>query len=140
MEWPTRECGNTASVQACNLRPPWYNSAIINFLTRLRFYHNRKFSPLLIGGLMANLFQILNQFVILFRKNVIEKSFINWRVLPLVKINARISDTPVLYNIFMFQSELYRNISQNSKVSDQILFFGNCFYKKCSSLKPFLRQ
>jgi hypothetical protein len=23
MEWPTRECGNTASVQACNLRPPW---------------------------------------------------------------------------------------------------------------------
>jgi hypothetical protein len=26
MEWPTRECGNTASVQACNLRPPWYQS------------------------------------------------------------------------------------------------------------------
>jgi hypothetical protein len=24
MEWPTRECGNTASVLACNLRPPWY--------------------------------------------------------------------------------------------------------------------
>jgi hypothetical protein len=44
---------------------------------------------------MANLFQILNQFVMLFRKNVIEKSFINWRVLPLVKINTRISDTPV---------------------------------------------
>jgi hypothetical protein len=22
MEWPTRECGNTASVLACNLRPP----------------------------------------------------------------------------------------------------------------------
>jgi hypothetical protein len=28
-------------------------------------------------------------------QNVIEKSFINWRVLPLVKINTRISDTPV---------------------------------------------
>jgi hypothetical protein len=45
---------------------------------------------------MANLFQILNQFVMLFRKNVIEKSFINWRVLPLVKINTRISDTPCI--------------------------------------------
>jgi hypothetical protein len=28
--------------------------------------------------LMANLFPILNQFVKLFRKNVIEKSFMNW--------------------------------------------------------------
>jgi hypothetical protein len=26
-------------------------------------------------------------------QNVIEKSFINWRILPLVKINTRISDT-----------------------------------------------
>jgi hypothetical protein len=43
---------------------------------------------------MANLFQILNQFVMLFRKNVIEKSFMNWRVLPLIKINTRISHTP----------------------------------------------
>jgi hypothetical protein len=41
---------------------------------------------------MGNLFQILNQFVTLSRKNVIEKSLINWRVLPLVKINTRISD------------------------------------------------
>jgi hypothetical protein len=32
--------------------------------------------------LMANLFQILNQFVLLFRKNVIEKSSMIWRVLP----------------------------------------------------------
>jgi hypothetical protein len=46
---------------------------------------------------MPNLFQILNQFVMLFRKNVIEKSFINWRVLPLVKINTRISDTPCIF-------------------------------------------
>jgi hypothetical protein len=45
---------------------------------------------------MANLFQILNQFAMLFRKNVIETSSINWRVLPLVKINTRISDTPCI--------------------------------------------
>jgi hypothetical protein len=30
----------------------------------------------------------------LFRKNVIEKSFMNWRVLPLIKINTLISHTP----------------------------------------------
>jgi hypothetical protein len=46
--------------------------------------------------LMVNLFQILNQFVLLFRKNVIEKSFMIWRVLPLVKINTRISETPCM--------------------------------------------
>jgi hypothetical protein len=40
------------------------------------------------------IFQILNQFVLLFRKNVIEKSSMIWRVLPLVKINTRISETP----------------------------------------------
>jgi hypothetical protein len=33
--------------------------------------------------LMLDLFQILNQFVLLFRKNVIEKSPMIWRVLPL---------------------------------------------------------
>jgi hypothetical protein len=43
--------------------------------------------------LMVNLFQILNQFVSLFRKNVREKSSMIWRVLPLVKINTRISET-----------------------------------------------
>jgi hypothetical protein len=32
----------------------------------------------------------------LFRKSVTEKSFMNWRVLPLVKINTRISDTPCI--------------------------------------------
>jgi hypothetical protein len=46
--------------------------------------------------LMVNLFQILNQFVLLFRKNVIEKSSMIWRVLPLVKINTRISETPCI--------------------------------------------
>jgi hypothetical protein len=45
---------------------------------------------------MANLFRILNQFVLLFRKNVIEKNSMNWRVLPLVKINTCISDTPCM--------------------------------------------
>jgi hypothetical protein len=29
-------------------------------------------------------------------QNVIEKSFMNWRVLPLVKIDTRISDTPCI--------------------------------------------
>jgi hypothetical protein len=43
-------------------------------------------------NLMVNLFQILNQFVLLFRKNVIEKSSMIWRVLPLVKI----SETPCI--------------------------------------------
>jgi hypothetical protein len=46
--------------------------------------------------LMLDLFQILNQFVLLFRKNVIEKSFMIWSVLPLVKINTRISKTPCI--------------------------------------------
>jgi hypothetical protein len=50
--------------------------------------------------LMVNLFQILNQFVLLFRKNVIEKSSIIWRVLPLVKINTRISETPCISRLF----------------------------------------
>jgi hypothetical protein len=50
--------------------------------------------------LMVNLFQILNQFVLLFRKNVMEKSSMIWRVLPLVKINTRISETPCIHFIF----------------------------------------
>jgi ABC-type taurine transport system ATPase subunit len=54
------------------------------------FTHRRVYT------LMVNLFQILNQFVLLFRKNVIEKSFMIWRVLPLVKINTRISETPCM--------------------------------------------
>jgi hypothetical protein len=51
---------------------------------------------------MANLFQILNQFVMLFRNNVVEKSFMNWRVLPLVKINTCISDTPSILQAVTF--------------------------------------
>jgi hypothetical protein len=52
---------------------------------------------------MVNLFQILNQFVLLFGKNVIEKSSMIWRVLPLVKINTRSSEIPwyiPTHNIF----------------------------------------
>jgi hypothetical protein len=47
--------------------------------------------------LRVNLFQILNQFVLLFCKNVIDKSSMIWRVLPLVKINTRILETPCIY-------------------------------------------
>jgi hypothetical protein len=54
------------------------------------FTHRRVYT------LIVNLFQILNQFVLLFRKNVIEKSRMIWRVLPLVKINTRISETPCI--------------------------------------------
>jgi hypothetical protein len=61
----------------------------VTFLTRL-------FTQRRVYILMANLFQILNQFVMLFRKNVISKSFMNWRVLPLVKINTHILDTPCI--------------------------------------------
>jgi hypothetical protein len=55
------------------------------------FTHRRVYT------LMVNLFQILNQFVLLFRKNVTEKSSMIWRVFPLIKINTRISETPVYY-------------------------------------------
>jgi hypothetical protein len=46
---------------------------------------------------MVNLFQILNQFVLLLRKNDIEKSSMIWRVLQMVKINTRISETPCIH-------------------------------------------
>jgi hypothetical protein len=55
---------------------------------------------------MTNLFQILNQFVMLFRKNVIEKSFMNWRVLSWVKIKTRILDTPV-YCVAKNQNKIF---------------------------------
>jgi hypothetical protein len=45
--------------------------------------------------LMVYLFQFLNQFVLLFRKNVIEKSSMIWRVLPLVKIKHVFQKHPV---------------------------------------------
>jgi hypothetical protein len=59
---------------------------------------------------MDNLFQMLHQFVMFFRKNVVEKRFINWRVPPLVKINTRISDTPCITKTqnFMFCLKIKR--------------------------------
>jgi hypothetical protein len=59
--------------------------------------------------LVVNLFQILNQFVLLFRKNVIEKSSMIWHVLPLVKINTRISETPRIYfGLYIFNKSSFR--------------------------------
>jgi hypothetical protein len=82
--------------------------------------------------LMVNLFQILNQFVLLFRKNVIEKSSMIWRVLPLVKINTRISETPCIswYSSFKRIKELnfLQNVLENvSKL--HLMFFR---WKICS--------
>jgi hypothetical protein len=68
-----------------------FNKAL--FLSQQKIFaltHRRVFT------LMVNLIQIINLFVLLFRKNVIEKSSIIWRVLPLVKINTRISETPCI--------------------------------------------
>jgi hypothetical protein len=65
--------------------------------------------------LMVNLFQILNQFVLLFRKNVIEKSSMIWRVLPLVKINTRISKTPCIsiFNLIFFIKKVWVKFTWN---------------------------
>jgi hypothetical protein len=62
---------------------------------------------------MVNLFQILNQFVLLLRKNVIEKNSIIWRVLPLVKINTRISETPcILFFLQTFITNYLRHVKK----------------------------
>jgi hypothetical protein len=58
---------------------------------------------------MVNFFQILNQFVVLFRKNVIEKSSMIWRVLPLVKTNTHISETACIYSHKRLQIEYNNN-------------------------------
>jgi hypothetical protein len=73
---------------------------------------------------MVNLFQILNQFVLLFRKNVIEKSSMIWRVLPLVKINTRISETPCI--LFYLQAD-HKKIIRHELL---YLFFFSCSYSK----------
>jgi hypothetical protein len=68
-----------------------FNKAL--FLSQQRIFaltHRRVYT------LMVNLFQILNQFVFLFGKNVIEKSSMIWGVLSLVEINIRISETPCI--------------------------------------------
>jgi hypothetical protein len=68
--------------------------------------------------LMVNLFQIF------FRKNVIEKSSMIWRVLPLVKINTRISEKPC--------------ISKYSLFASSHKFHGNKTYIKNSFIKTYL--
>jgi hypothetical protein len=83
-----------------------FNKAL--FLSQQKIFaliHNRAHRR--VNTLMVNLFQILNQFVLLFRKNVIERSSMIWRVLPLVKINTRISETPciVFDKIIKLQSQ-----------------------------------
>jgi hypothetical protein len=78
----------------------------MQFLDKAPFLSQQKIFALWVYTLMANLFQILYQFVMLFRKNVIQKSFINWRILPLVKINTRILDTPCINNnLFDYKEE-----------------------------------
>jgi hypothetical protein len=69
----------------------FFNKALFLSLQKIFALTHRR-----VYTLMANLFQILNQFVLLFRKNVIEKSSMIWRVLSLVKINTRISETPCI--------------------------------------------
>jgi hypothetical protein len=75
--------------------------------------------------LMVNLFQILNQFVLLFRKNVIEKSSMIWRVLPLVKINTRISETLCIPNL--------TSVKDNLKIYNKLMFLRLCpnEHEKC---------
>jgi hypothetical protein len=68
-----------------------FNKALFLLLQKVFALTHRR-----VYTLMANLFQILNQFVLLFRKNVIEKSSMIWRVFSLVKINTRISETPCI--------------------------------------------
>jgi hypothetical protein len=63
----------------------------VTFLKRLRFYLNRR-----VYILMANLFQILNQFETIFRKNSNRKKRFILQALLRVKINTRISDTPCI--------------------------------------------
>jgi hypothetical protein len=70
----------------------FFNKAL--FLSQQKIFaltHRRVYT------LMVNLFQILNQFVLLFRKNVIERGSMIWRVLPLVGVDTRISETPCIY-------------------------------------------
>jgi hypothetical protein len=81
--------------------------------------------------LMVDLFQILNQFVLLFRKNVIEKSSMIWRVFPLLKINTRISETPCMYRKKMgqiCQSYDVINIFSKWKATIPIILFDKAYF------------
>jgi hypothetical protein len=54
----------------------------------------------------------------LFRKNIIEKSFINWRILPLVKINTCISDTAC---IKVMQKHNYATFTKKSILKMKVI-------------------
>jgi hypothetical protein len=65
-------------------------------------------------------------------QNVIEKSFINWRVLSLVKINTRISGTPV------YREEGNCSPDLLSFESDKVYKHWTIFFdvnRKCESAK-----
>jgi hypothetical protein len=74
--------------------------------------------------LMVNLFQILNQFVLLFRKSVIEKSSMIWRVLPLVRIGTRVSETPCIYRNIKMTAPTTCNIIELQDVKKIIQIFS----------------
>jgi hypothetical protein len=78
----------------------FFNKAL--FLSQQKIFalsHRRVYT------LMVNFFQILNQFVVLFRKNVIKESSMIWRVLPLAKTNTHISETACIY-IYIYKATL----------------------------------
>jgi hypothetical protein len=77
--------------------------------------------------LMVNLFQILNQFVLLFPKNIIEKSSMIWRVLPLVKINPGISETPCIIDRKSIWNKRHENVN--------IIFLLNRLKIACISIE-----
>jgi hypothetical protein len=64
----------------------------------------------------------------LFRKNVIEKkSFINWRILPLIKINTFILDAPC---IEVVQKHNYATFTGRYKKVDSCILNINKFKMK----------
>jgi hypothetical protein len=63
-------------------------------------------------------------------KNVIEKSLINWRVLSLVKINTRISDTPCILE--------FRHNKLKIKFSNGIFCSANYFHDPNVAVDQFL--
>jgi hypothetical protein len=53
-------------------------------------------------------------------QNVVEKSFINWRVLPLVKINTHISDTPCTSNTGCRKMNVFHLVGKNLRNVEKI--------------------
>jgi hypothetical protein len=91
------------------------------FLTRLRFYHNKKkiaFTHRRVYTLMVNLFQILNQFVTVFRKKFKKQALLR------VKINTRISNTPfILLKIYYKRHRSFQFYPAVLSTHSFIIFF-----------------